>query len=71
MLKLVGVIPTLPVEGISLLLGNDLAGDKVIMEPIVSDEPSYEENELENTDVFSTCVVTRTMSKKLEKEETL
>ena len=46
MLKLVGVIPTLPVEGISLLLGNDLACDNVIMEPIVSDEPSYEENRI-------------------------
>lgn len=67
MLKLVGVRPTLPVEGISLLLGNN----KVIMEPIVSDEPSYEENELENTEVFSACVVTRAMSKKLKKEETL
>jgi hypothetical protein len=39
------------VEGISLLLGNN----KVIMEPIVSDEPSYEENELGNTEVFSAC----------------
>ena len=42
---IVGVRPTLPVEDISLLFGIDLAGDKVIMDPIVSEQPSYEENE--------------------------
>jgi len=67
----VGVRPTLPVEGISLLLGNDMAGDKVIMDTLVSDEPSYEENELENTEVFPACSVTGTMRQKLKEEETL
>jgi hypothetical protein len=47
------VMSTLPVEGASLLLGNDLAGDMAIMNPIVYDEPSYEDNELENTEVLS------------------
>jgi hypothetical protein len=42
---IVGVRPTLPVEDISLLFGIDLAGDKVIMDPTVSEQPSYEENE--------------------------
>jgi hypothetical protein len=41
-----GVGPTLPVEDIVLLFGIDVAGDKVIMDPIISEEPSYEENEL-------------------------
>ena len=41
----VGVRPTLPVEDISLLFGIDMAGHKVIMAPIISEEPSYEENE--------------------------
>jgi hypothetical protein len=36
----VGVRPTLPFEDISLLFGIDLAGDKVIMVPIMSEEPS-------------------------------
>jgi hypothetical protein len=63
--------PTIPVKGISLLLGNDLAGDKVIINPIVSDEPSEEENKLENTNVFPACFVTRAMRKKFEKEESL
>jgi hypothetical protein len=40
-----GVRPTLPVEDISLLFGIDMAGHKVIMAPIISEEPSYDENE--------------------------
>jgi hypothetical protein len=36
----------LPVEDIALLFGIDMAGDKVIMAPIISEDPSYEENEL-------------------------
>jgi len=48
-----------------LLLGNDLADDKVKMNPIVY------ENELENTEVFPACAVTTTMGIKLEEEETL
>ena len=34
-----GVRPTLPFEDISLLFGIDMAGDKVIMVPIFSEEP--------------------------------
>ena len=41
------------------------------MDPIVSDKPSYKENELDNTDVFHACAVTRATRKKLEEEETL
>jgi hypothetical protein len=55
------VMPTLPVEGVFLLLGSDLAGEMAMMNPIVYDEPSYEDNEIENTEVFSACVVTRDM----------
>ena len=42
---IVGVKPTLPVGDISLLFGIDLAGDKAIMDPIISEQTSYEENE--------------------------
>jgi hypothetical protein len=42
----VGVRPTHPVQDISLLFGINVAGDKVIMDPIVSEEASYEDNEL-------------------------
>ena len=37
----VGVRPTLPFEDISLLFGIDMAGDKAIMVPTISEEPSY------------------------------
>ena len=37
----VGERPTLPFEDISLLIGIDMAGDKVIMVPIIYEEPSY------------------------------
>ncbi|VDH89152.1 Hypothetical predicted protein [Mytilus galloprovincialis] len=36
---IVGVRPNLPVEGVTLLLGNDLARNKVVAEPIVTSEP--------------------------------
>ena len=35
----VGIKPSLPFKGISLLLGNDLAGDKVVTDPILIDKP--------------------------------
>ena len=35
----VGIIESLPFDGIHLLLGNDLAGDKVIVDPILADKP--------------------------------
>ena len=41
---IVGVRPTLPVQDISLLFGVNVDGAKVIMDPIVSEEASYEEN---------------------------
>ena len=54
----VGVRPTLSVQDISLLFGINVAGGKVIMDPIVSKEASYEENERENRVVFPICAVT-------------
>ncbi|KAG1714334.1 hypothetical protein GQR58_001487 [Nymphon striatum] len=39
----VGVVSSLPVNGIHLLLGNDLAGDKVIVNPIVTKVPVLEQ----------------------------
>ena len=37
----VGIIESLPFEGIHLLLGNDLAGDKVKVDPILADQPCF------------------------------
>jgi hypothetical protein len=44
---------TLPMEDISLLFGIDMAGDKVIMAPIISEDPSYGENESKKYKDFS------------------
>ena len=54
-----------------MLPDSELAGDKVLINPIVSDDSSDEGNELENTEVFTVCVVTRAMRKICEEEETL
>jgi hypothetical protein len=51
------VMPTLPVEGASLLHCSDLAGEMAIINVIVYDEQSYEDNELENTEVLYACVL--------------
>ena len=68
---IVGVRPTPPVQDISLLFGINVADGKVILDPIVSEESSYEENELENRVVFPTCAVTLTTKRLLAEEETL
>jgi hypothetical protein len=41
------------------------------MEPIISEEPGYEENELINTGIFPAGAVTLAMEKPLEEGETL
>ena len=48
----IGVRPTLSIQYISLLFAIDLTGAKVIMDPVVSEKASYEENELENPGFF-------------------
>ena len=60
----VGVRPELPVKGVSMLLGNDLAGGKVLPEPIVTPKPCIETDDYENSAVFPACAVTRSMTRK-------
>jgi hypothetical protein len=59
------------VEDISLLFGIDVAGDKVIMAPIISEDPSYEENELKKYRDLSCMSCNVAMKKTLEEEDTL
>ena len=54
-----------------MLFGINVAGGKVIMDPIVSEEASYEENEIEPRVVFHTCAVTLATKSPLAEEETL
>ena len=59
---------SLPVEGISLILGNDLAENQVMTDPYVCPMPQLstesEESELQESGVFPSCAVTRAMAKK-------
>ena len=73
----VGVLPDLPVPGVTLLLGNDLAGDMVhppcpVMTVSVCDTMKNfsDTGDLEGQfpDIFPGCAVTRAMTKKMQTE---
>ena len=58
----------LPFKDVHLLLGNDLAGDKVVVNPLVTDTPYMDQSpdliEQELPDLYPLCAVTRAMAKK-------
>ena len=62
----VGILSSLPFDGVHLLLGNDLAGSKVEVNPLVTDKPSVDPNtdsiEQEIPGLFPSCAVTRSMT---------
>lgn len=63
----VGVSPQFPIDGVSLILGNDLAGGKVLLNPEVTAVPlakNPDDLEQKFPEVFSVCAVTHAMSKK-------
>ena len=64
----VGISPSLPFKGIHLLLGNDLAGDKVVVNPLLTSTPCVDQPpdpiEQEIPDLYPSCAVTRAMAKK-------
>ena len=68
----VGTRPTLPIKGVALLLGNDLAGGRVIANPKVTSKPVTLENveklEEDSPGLFPSCAVTRAMAKKAAEE---
>ena len=68
----VGVQPTLLVEGVSLLLGNDLAGEKVMVNPCLSKLSCISDNTNETSQdingLFPACAITCTMAKQAEKQ---
>ena len=68
-----GVISSLPVEGISMLLGNDLAGWKVIPEVHVVEtpvsNPSTEQLTEEFPNIFPACAVTRSQKRFRKSDE--
>ncbi|KAI2655642.1 Transposon Ty3-I Gag-Pol polyprotein [Labeo rohita] len=63
----VGVRSRLPVEGVSLILGNDLAGGKVFPHPIVAETPVCDPKlDSQFPLTFSACAVTRAQARKNE-----
>ena len=67
-LVVIGISPSLPFTGVHLLLGNDLAGDKVVVNPLVTDTPNIGQTddpiEQEIPDLYPSCAVTRAMAKR-------
>ena len=67
-LVVIGITPSLPFKGVHLLLGNDLAGDKIVVNPLVTDTPNIGQTEdpieQEIPDLYPSCAVTRAMAKK-------
>ena len=64
----VGLKSSLPFDGVHFILGNDLAGDKVKVNPLVVENPCYDQKlsyaEQEIPGLYPACVVTRSMSNK-------
>ncbi|KAK3894093.1 hypothetical protein Pcinc_002112 [Petrolisthes cinctipes] len=60
---MVGFVEELPVPGVDFLMGNDIAGGKVSVAPVVPETPvdSYEIEQLERQmpELFPVCAVTR------------
>ena len=64
----VGIRQTLPFKGVHLLLGNDLAGEQVVVNSLVTDTPCMDQSpdpiEQELLDLYPSCAVTRAMAEK-------
>ena len=65
----VGVRPSLPVKGVDFILGNDLAGDKVMPLPCMVSSPHDASDSCVDRDaniVYPSCAVTRAMAKRTQ-----
>ena len=69
----VGIRPSLPFKGVHSLLGNDLAGDKVMVNPLLTNIPCIDQPphpiEKEIPDLYPSCAVTRDMAKKAKQND--
>ena len=59
----VGIRPSLPVLGVKLILGNDLAGGKVFADPCVTSTPVCQDEANEGVKIYPACAVTRARAK--------
>ena len=65
----VGIRPSLPVKGVDFILGNDLAGDKVMPSPCMVSSPQDASDSCVDSDantVYPSCAMTRTMAKRTQ-----
>ena len=64
----VGIRPVLPFKGVHLLLGSDLAGERVVVDPLLTNTPCVDQPpdpiEQEIPDLYPSCAITRAMVKK-------
>ena len=64
----VGILPSLTFDGVHLLLGNDLAGSMVEVNPLVSDKPSDDPNtdsiEHEIPGLCPSCAINHSMTQR-------
>ena len=69
----VGIRPSLPFKGVHLLLGYDLAGDKVVVNPVLTTMPCIDQPtdpiEQEIPGLYPSCAVTRAMAKKTKQND--
>ena len=69
----VGIRFSLPFKGVHWLLGNDLAGDKVVVDPLLTSTPCVDQLpdpiEQEIPDLYPSCAVTRAMAKKAKQND--
>ena len=67
----VGIPSSLPFKSVHILLGNDLAGDKVVVNPLLTNIPCIDQPpdpiEQEIPDLNTSCAVTRAMQRKLNR----
>ena len=66
----VGIRPTLPLKGVSFVLGNDLAGGKVKPDPWVVEHPDqFLKTKIDDSVMLPACVVTRAATRKVKYKE--
>ena len=63
---LVGVRHSLPVKDVDLILGNDLAGERVTAVPCILSNPEKEPSSTVDPVVYPACAVTRAMAKQAQ-----
>jgi hypothetical protein len=67
---IVGVRPPLPIQGVSLLLDNNLAAGKILPDPIVCKKLTSDvASDDENNDLYPASAVTKFMTRRKEIEE--